>query len=104
MLSVASAALLLFFVMDPLGNVPLFLSALKHVPPARHRLVILRELVIALGVWIRNAIQILASGPSPGGLTVPLLVHAPLQAVTTALMAALVLVTFQRWLDIRLDP
>lgn len=60
-------------------------------------------LVIALGVWIRNAIQLLASGPSPGGLTVPLLVHAPLQALTTALMAALVLVTFQRWLDIRLD-
>lgn len=52
MLSVASAALLLFFVMDPLGNVPLFLSALKHVPPARHRLVILRELVIALGVLV----------------------------------------------------
>lgn len=52
MLSVASAALLLFFVMDPLGNVPLFLSALKHVPPARHRLVILRELVIALAVLV----------------------------------------------------
>lgn len=59
--------------------------------------------VIALAVWIRNAIQLLASGPGPGGLTVPLLVHAPLQALTTALMAALVLVVFQRWLDIRLE-
>ncbi|MGE0555821.1 MAG: hypothetical protein AB7R55_20505 [Gemmatimonadales bacterium] len=31
MLSVTSAALPLFFVMDPLGNVPLFLSALRGV-------------------------------------------------------------------------
>jgi rod shape-determining protein MreD len=60
-------------------------------------------LVIALGVWIRNAVQTLASGPSAAGLTYPLLVYAPLQAITTALAAALVLVVFQRWLDIRLD-
>jgi multiple antibiotic resistance protein len=51
-LSVASAAVLLFFVMDPLGNVPLFLSALKNVPPPRHRVVILRELMIALAVLV----------------------------------------------------
>ncbi|HRP09144.1 MAG TPA: hypothetical protein PLL69_11730, partial [Gemmatimonadales bacterium] len=30
--------------MDPLGNVPLFLAALRHVDPARYRVVILREL------------------------------------------------------------
>jgi rod shape-determining protein MreD len=59
--------------------------------------------VIALGVWIRNAVQLLASGAGPGGLTVQLFVWAPLQAITTALMAALVLVVFQRWLDIRLE-
>jgi small neutral amino acid transporter SnatA (MarC family) len=34
-MSLFSAAALLFFVMDPLGNVPLFLSALRHVDPAR---------------------------------------------------------------------
>ena len=45
----------------------------------------------------------LASGPAAGGLTVPLLVQAPIQALSTALMAALVLVVFQRWLDIRLE-
>jgi hypothetical protein len=33
----------------------------------------------------------------------PLLVWSPLQAITTAVTAALVLVTFQRWLDIRLE-
>ncbi len=47
-----SAAVLLFFVMDPLGNIPLFLSALRAVPPERHRRVIARELAIALGVMI----------------------------------------------------
>ena len=43
-----SAAVLLFLVMDPLGNIPLFLSALRRVPPERLRRVILREMLIAL--------------------------------------------------------
>jgi MarC family membrane protein len=45
-----SAALLLFLIMDPLGNVPLFLSLLKDLPPQRRRVVLARELLIALGV------------------------------------------------------
>ena len=45
-----SAALLLFLIMDPLGNVPLFLSLLKDLPPQRRRIVLVRELLIALGV------------------------------------------------------
>lgn len=45
-----SAALLLFLVMDPLGNVPLFLSLLKPVAPERRRRVLARELTIALVV------------------------------------------------------
>jgi len=60
-------------------------------------------LVIAFGVWVRNVVQLLASGPAAGGLTMQLLVWSPLQAISTALMAALVLVIFQRWLDIRLE-
>lgn len=60
-------------------------------------------LVIAFGVWVRNVVQLLASGPAAGGLTMQLLVWSPLQAISTALMAALVLVVFQRWLDIRLE-
>ncbi len=43
-----SVALLLFLVMDPLGNVPLFLSLLKDLPPNRRRIVLARELLIAL--------------------------------------------------------
>ena len=51
-MSLWSAAVLMFFVMDPLGNVPLFLAALRHVDPARIRTVILRELLIALGIMV----------------------------------------------------
>lgn len=47
-----SAALLLILVMDPFGNIPFFLSTLQKVEPRRRRLVIVRELVIALGVLI----------------------------------------------------
>lgn len=45
-----AAAILLFMILDPLGNVPIFLSLLKPLTPARRRLVLARELLIALGV------------------------------------------------------
>ena len=51
-MTLLSAAVLMFFVMDPLGNVPFFLSALRHVPKARQRRVIARELLIALAVLV----------------------------------------------------
>lgn len=47
-----SAAVLLFFVMDPFGNIPMVLSLLKDVAPERRRNVVLRELVIALLVLL----------------------------------------------------
>lgn len=49
-MTVAAAALLLFFILDPLGNIPVFLSVLKDLPPARQRKVLARELLIALVV------------------------------------------------------
>ena len=49
-MTVASAALLLFLILDPLGNIPVFLSLLKNLDPSRQRRVIVRELLIALGV------------------------------------------------------
>jgi len=49
---VISAAVTLFLVMDPLGNVPLFLSVLKTVPPARRRTVLVRELLFAYLVLV----------------------------------------------------
>lgn len=45
-----AAAILLFLVMDPVGNVPIFISLLKDLPPARRRLVVAREMLIALAV------------------------------------------------------
>lgn len=47
-----SAGIMLFLIMDPLGNIPFFLSLLKDVPPKRRRLVLIRELLIALGVLL----------------------------------------------------
>ena len=47
-----SAVVTLTLVMDPLGNIPLFMTALKHVPEARRKKVIARELVIALGIML----------------------------------------------------
>nr|WP_189401211.1 MarC family protein [Arenicella chitinivorans] len=52
MMTFLSAALLLFLVMDPLGNIPLYLTALKNVEPARRVKVIMRELLIALLVMV----------------------------------------------------
>ena len=49
-MSIASAALLLFLILDPLGNIPVFLSMLRGLPPRRQRIVLARELLIALGV------------------------------------------------------
>jgi len=45
-----SSVFTLTLVMDPLGNIPMFVSALKNVPEARRRRVIIRELFIALGI------------------------------------------------------
>ncbi len=45
-----STALLLFLVMDPVGNIPLFLTVLRNVDPARRKRIIVRELTIALAV------------------------------------------------------
>lgn len=46
-MSIYSAAITLVFVMDPLGNIPVFLSALSHVEAKRRYWVILRESVFA---------------------------------------------------------
>lgn len=51
-MTLLSAAVMLFLVMDPMGNVPFFMTALKSVEPARQRRVIVRELLIALGVMV----------------------------------------------------
>ena len=49
-MTIASAALLLFLILDPLGNIPVFLSLLRTLPPQRQRVVLAREMLIALVV------------------------------------------------------
>jgi hypothetical protein len=50
MTEIISAAVLLILIMDPLGNLPIFMSVLKHTEPKRRRAIMIRELLIALGV------------------------------------------------------
>lgn len=51
-MDIVSAATLLFLVMDPLGNIPVFLSVLDKVAPERRTRVLVRELILALIVLI----------------------------------------------------
>lgn len=51
-LSFASAVLILVFVTDPLGNIPLFVSLLRQVDPARRFTVIVRECLIAFALLL----------------------------------------------------
>lgn len=51
-LDLFSAVVTLFLIMDPIGNIPLFLSILKTVPPERRRLVLVREIVFAYVVLL----------------------------------------------------
>lgn len=47
-----AATITFILVMDPLGNVPLFLSALRNTAPERRQWVILRECLIALALMV----------------------------------------------------
>jgi MarC family membrane protein len=51
-ISFISAVVILLLVMDPIGNIPLFISALRTVEPARRGRVILRECLIAFAVLL----------------------------------------------------
>lgn len=47
-MNIYSATITLLFVMDPFGNIPVFLSLLKDYSAPRRRIIILREMAIAL--------------------------------------------------------
>lgn len=51
-MTVFSAATLLFLVMDPFGNIPIFLSILEPYSAARRLRIIVRELLVALAVLL----------------------------------------------------
>jgi multiple antibiotic resistance protein len=50
--SIWSAAVLLFLLMDPIGNIPILLAVLKGIDLKRQRTIIIRELLIALGILV----------------------------------------------------
>jgi len=47
-----SATILLILITDPVGNIPIFANALKHVAPERRAKVILREILIAFALLL----------------------------------------------------
>ena len=51
-MGIMSAVVTLFLVMDPLGNVALFLSVLKCVTPERRRIVLRREMAVAYVILV----------------------------------------------------
>lgn len=51
-MSVLSVALVLFLIMDPIGNLSSYLSLTKDLDPKRHRTIVFREMLIALAVMI----------------------------------------------------
>ena len=51
-MEIYSTAILLFLIMDPLGNIPIFITVLKTVPEERRTKVLMREMLIALFILI----------------------------------------------------
>ncbi|QCI19464.1 YhgN family NAAT transporter [Buchnera aphidicola] len=48
MYNILSQIILLLLIMDPLGNLPVFVSILKKINPKRRNIVLIREMIIAL--------------------------------------------------------
>jgi rod shape-determining protein MreD len=65
--------------------------------------VVVNAAFVAVGVWLRDFIVLLASGVGEQGVLYELTVRSPLQALASGLAAALVLVAFRQWFSIRLD-
>ena len=51
-MDIISASVMLFLIMDPVGNLPVFLSILRPLPEARRRKIMIRELLISLVVLL----------------------------------------------------
>ena len=58
---------------------------------------------VAAALWVRDLLLLVASGTPQGRLFVELTLNSPLQALSTAVFALLVLAAFREWFAIRLD-
>jgi len=58
---------------------------------------------VAVGLWVRDFILLVASGVDQRQLLTELFLYSPIQAVITAAAGALVLYAFRQWFAVRLD-
>lgn len=82
-----SNAVLLFFVIDPFGLIPLYISLMSRVPADRRRAVLVRELLIALvvlvlflfaGKWLLRALHISEPALQIAGALILFLIALPM--------------------------
>lgn len=66
--------------------------------------VLVNAAFVAVGLWVRDFIVLVASGTDHRQLLAELTLYSPLQALTTAGFALIVLLTFRSMFSIRLDP
>ena len=58
---------------------------------------------VAAGVWLRDFLVFAVSGSGDGSILTELAVYSPLQALSSALFALVILLAFREWFSIRLD-
>ena len=58
---------------------------------------------VAVGLWLRDFIVLMASGTNHRQMFTELIFYSPLQALTTAGFALIVLITFRSMFSVRLD-
>ena len=58
---------------------------------------------VAVGVWLRDFLVLVVSGSGDQSILTELAVYSPLQALSSALFALIVLLAFREWFAIRLD-
>jgi multiple antibiotic resistance protein len=82
-MSFIAAFVLIFMVLDPLGNVPMFLFVLQNIPPERRKAIIIRELLFALvilmiflftGRYILDALRVTESSLGIAGGVILMLI------------------------------
>ena len=51
-MTLINLAIILFLIMDPVGNISSFLHSMRDIPPKRRQMIIIREMLIALAAMI----------------------------------------------------
>ncbi|RTE86521.1 MULTISPECIES: YhgN family NAAT transporter [Gammaproteobacteria] len=71
-----TASITLLLIMNPLGNLPIFISVLRHIEPKRRKVVLARELIFALifmllflyaGTWLLSSLGLRQESVSIAG-------------------------------------